>query len=507
MKENRREFLKKCGLGAGAVMTSGLWLSPFLGGCSQSGDTAMSENIYGLTKEDMEKILKAALSKGGDFADLFFEYNISNSVRMSEDIIKSSSESIAMGVGVRVLKGSQTGFGYTNDMNLEKIIETAKSAAAIASSGAKVNAADLTEKPLKRDFYKVKTPFDKAEIAEKIELIRRAYDKAINHDNRVKKVSVSLADEIQYVTIANSEGLLISDVRPQARLMVSSTAEENGKKATGYSNAGGRVGMAFYLSEKSPEEIGRKASEEAVILLSAKDAPAGEMPVVLSKDQSGVMIHEAVGHPLEGDGAWKKTSLMWDKLGKEVASPMVTIYDDATIPNYRGSLNIDDEGVVTENVPLIENGKLVGYLNDRLAAKMLGTKPNGHGRRESFRNPPIPRMNNTVLASGDHDPEEIIGSVKKGFYAISYQGGMVNNTGQFTFSINLGYMIEDGKLAYPLKNATLIGSNIGIMKDIDMVGNDMGYFLGTCGKDGQSVPVTAGTPTLRIKKMTVGGIA
>jgi TldD protein len=219
------------------------------------------------------------------------------------------------------------------------------------------------------------------------------------------------------------------------------------------------------------------------------------------------MIHEAVGHPLEADGNWKKTSIMWDKMGTMVANPLVTISDDATIPNYRGSLNIDDEGTTTENVMLIEKGKVVGFMNDRLGANILGHKMNGHARRESFMSPPIPRMNNTILAKGDSDPEEIIKSVDKGFYAVSYQGGMVSGTGKFTFSVNLGYMIENGKLTYPLKNATLIGTNIEILKDISMVGSDTGFFLGTCGKDGQSVPVTCGTPTLKISKMTVGGIA
>jgi TldD protein len=219
------------------------------------------------------------------------------------------------------------------------------------------------------------------------------------------------------------------------------------------------------------------------------------------------MIHEAVGHPLEADGTWKKTSIMWDKLGKMVANPIVTIYEDPTIPHYRGSLNIDDEGTASMKTPLIEKGKLVGYIQDKLSAKILKMEPNGHGRRQSYQFNPIPRMGNTILAKGDSDPEEIIRSVKKGFYAVSYQGGQVQDSGKFTFSVNMGYCIEDGKLTTPVKNATLIGTNVQILNEVSMIGSDMGFFLGTCGKEGQSAPVTAGTPTLKIQKMTVGGRA
>jgi len=263
--------------------------------------------------------------------------------------------------------------------------------------------------------------------------------------------------------------------------------------------------MAFFEGVETPASIGEKAAKEAITLLSAVDAEAGEQPVVLGKNNSGVMVHEAVGHPLEGDGNWKKSSIMWDKLGQMVGNPVVTIYDDATIPRSRGSLNVDDEGTRTRKVMLIEKGKLVGYLNDRLSAKMLKMEMNGHGRRDSYRSTPVPRMANTVLASGDADPEEIVRSVKKGFYADTFQGGQVQGTGKFTFSVNLGYLIEDGKLTRPVKNATLIGTNVQILKEIDMVGSDQGFFLGTCGKAGQWAPVTAGTPTVRIRQMTVGG--
>lgn len=507
MQDSRRNFLKKCGIGAGVIMTSGLWFDLLNAGALPDKENGMLEKQFGLTKEDLKKLLAAAMSKGGDFADLFFEYRLYNSVSMEEDIIKSSTERISLGVGMRVLKGKQTGFAYTNDLTMGKMREAALTAAAIAAGSGRMQIADFSVTNPGHQVYDLSKPFGKAAIESKIKLVRESYEAAQKFDMRIQKVQASLADEIQYLAIANSEGLLAYDARPQTRLFVISTAEEAGNRNTGVSNAGGRVGMDYYRSVETPESIGKKASEEAITLLSAKNAPAGEMPVVLSKHQSGVMIHEAVGHPLEADSNWKKASIMWDKMGKEVANPIVTIYDDATIPNYRGSLNIDDEGTKTENVPLIEKGKLVGYLNDKLAARILNHKPNGHGRRQSYKYPPIPRMNNTILAKGEHDPQEIIESVDRGFYAVSYQGGQVSDTGKFTFSVNMGYLIENGKLTTPLKNATLIGTNVQILKEVTMIGDDTGFFLGTCGKAGQSVPVTAGTPTLKISKMTVGGIA
>ena len=465
------------------------------------------EQIFGLSTEEIRRLLEIALSKGGDFSELFFEYSVNNSVTMSADIIKSSSESIDLGVGVRVLNGSQTGFGYTNELTFESIKQTALTAAAIANGASKIKIANLNKVQPKVQVYDMKNLLADKDLETKIELIKEGYEAAKKYDPRIKKVTASLTDNVSYVTIANSEGLLISDKRPQARLVVVSTAEDGKVRNTGHGNAGGTIGLDFYKNKFTPTEIGKKSAREAIELLSAKDAPAGEYPVVLGKNQSGVMIHEAVGHPLEADGIWKKTSVMAGRLGEMVASPLVTIYDDSSIPEYRGSSNFDDEGVVAQSAMLIEKGKLVGFLNDKLAAKMLKMPENGHGRRENYSFPPIPRMNNTVLAKGDSTPEEIIRSVKKGFYAETYQGGMVENTGKFTFSVNLGYMIEDGQITRPIKNATLIGSNVAILKDIDMVANDTGFFLGTCGKDGQSQPVTAGTPTLRISKMTVGGTA
>ncbi len=500
----RRDFIKLVGAGVGGALVSSLFHDRLLAGTVAAGGGEVLSR-FGVAREDLRKILHTALSKGGDFADLYFEYKVSNSVVMEDDIVKRSAENVTLGVGVRVLHGKQTGFGYTSDLSLEKIQRAALTAASIAASGARVKLPPLQESKLPLDLYEKNRLFCEAPLEDRIALVREGYAAALAHDPRIVKASASLADEIQYVTIVNSEGLMVSDTRPQVRLTVTATAQEGKLRNTGNGNAGGRVGRAFFQGRYAPKEIGVRAATEALTLLTAADPAAGEQPVVLGCRQSGVMVHEAVGHPFEGEGIWAKTSIVWDKLGQMVASPAVTIYDDATLPFLRGSLNVDDEGTPTQKVTLIEKGKLTGYLLDRLSARILGMKPNGHGRRESYSFPPICRMNNTMLEKGEASPEDVIKSVKKGFYADSYFGGQVEDTGKFTFSVNLGYMIEDGKLTRPVKNATLIGTNVNVLKDIELVGNDTEYFLGTCGKDGQSAAVTAGTPSFKIRQMTVGG--
>jgi len=501
MEMDRRSFLKTSGVGLFGIMMEN-WMPKMK---HTHTPPFFWETHFKVTKEQMEKILQTALSKGGEFAELFFEYRIANAIRMEEEIIKETSQSVQMGLGIRVISGEQTGYAYTNDLSFQKMKETALTAGAIANSLSKIKIADLREKKCAHQVYDLSQGFDQLDLKEKIGLLQRAYTSAQQYDSRIVKIQAWLTDEMQYVTIANSEGLLISDVRPQVRLSVRATAEQGRVRNTGFYSGGGRVGLAYFETQRTPETIGQKAAEEAVILLSAIDPPAGDQPVVLASGDSGVMIHEAVGHPLEADANRKKTSIMWDKWNQQVASPLVTIYDDPTLLHFRGSLNIDDEGTIPQKTLLIEKGKLVGYLQDRLSAKLMGMTPTGHGRRENFECIPIPRMCNTVLERGEANPEDIIRSVKKGFYAVSYQGGQVQDSGKFTFSVNLGYLIEDGKLTFPVKNATLIGTNVQILNEIEMIGNDMGFFLGTCGKEGQSVPVTAGTPTLKIRKMTVGG--
>jgi TldD protein len=504
---DRRDFLKKSGTGLMIASASTLWYDLLFSGKLPTSSSLFEER-FGISKEDMKKILSIALSKGGQFSELFFEYRINNVILMEEEIIKETGEHITLGVGIRVLKNEQTGYGYTNELSFNKMKETALTAAAIASGGKTIHPADLTVKKVSHQYYDMNQSLHSMELDQKIDLVKAAHAGAKEYDSRISKVFARLADEIQYVTIMNSEGLFVSDIRPQNRIMVKSTAEQNGRRNTStYGVCGGRVGLAYYQNIKTPKQIGQESAEEAITLLSADDAPAGEQTVVLGSEGSGVLVHEAIGHPLEADANWKKTSIMSDKMGQMVANPIVTIVDDATIPHYRGTLNIDDEGTETQPVTLIEKGKLVNYMHDILSSRLMHTQSNGHGRRASYRYNPIPRMNNTLLIKGNSTPEEVIQSVKKGFYAKTFTGGMVSDSGKFTFSVNTGFLIENGKLTRPLKNATLVGTNVQILNDVDMIADDMGFFLGTCGKDGQGVAALCGTPTLRIQKMTVGGRA
>ena len=505
-KINRRNFIKNVGVGVGIAMTSPFWLDTLLANSRNTTGANLVSSQFGFSKEQINQLLLIALSKGGDFSEFYFEYSKNNSVAMEEGLIKNSSESIALGVGIRVIKDNNYGYAYSNELTFESIKSAALTAAAIATGNSKVKSVNVSEAKIAKTVYDLSSPVSDLALRDKIKMIQTAHDTAANFDKKIQKVSANLIDGMQYVTIANSEGLLISDVRPQCRLMVSTTAIDGDKRGTGSANAGGRVSYNFYKDNVKPEDLGKKAANEALLLLEAKNAPAGEMPVVLDKTQSGVMIHEAVGHPFEADFIWKKTSTMHDKFGEMVGSPLVTIYDDGLISNLRGSLNIDDEGYPCKRAMLMEKGKVVGFLNDKISAQALQHSRTGHGRRMSYEHIPIPRMTNTVLERGDTPPAEILESVKNGFYAISYQGGQVEGTGKFTFSVSFGYLIENGKLTTPLKNATLIGTNTTVLRDIDMVGNDMDFFLGNCGKSGQTVPVTAGTPTVRIKRMTVGGI-
>lgn len=462
-------------------------------------------NKFGLDKQTFTRLINESLRRGGDFADIFFQYSINSEIIIQEDIVKNTSNSISLGVGIRVIDGEKTGYAFTNDLSWDKLIETAQTAAIIASSNSKIKIKGLNKISIPFNLYDYNKNLVENSTKTQINILRRAYDAAKNFSPQIEKVSANLSSLLTYITIANSEGLMISDSRPQVRLMVSSIASKGNTKSTASANNGGRYNRDFYFSTVTPEQIGSKASEEAVILLDARNAPMGEIPVVLDSSESGVMIHEAIGHPLELDSIRNKTSVMWDKYGQIVANSNVTIYDNPNIMGFRGSYNIDDEGMAPTDSILVEKGKLVGFMNDYLNAKLMNQERNAHGRRQSYRYPPMPRMSNTILASGDYHPSEIIESVKYGILAKSFQGGMVNGTGKFTFSINLGYLIENGKITSPIKNATLIGSNLEILKRIEMIGNDPQFFIGTCGKNGQSVPVTSGTPTLKISHMTVGG--
>ncbi|MFC2164798.1 TldD/PmbA family protein [Acidobacteriota bacterium] len=462
---------------------------------------------FGLTNDDLEKILTVALSQGGDFSEIYLEYKIYSFINMEEDIIKETAESISLGLGIRVISGEKTGYGYSNDISMTKVKKAALTAASIAS-GKKPQKAILSSpsKPI-HNSYPILYPAHEKSLEEKITLVRRAYQTAQKFDPKIQKVKASLLDMVQHVRVVNSEGLSATDVRPMIRLTCFAIAEKNNKREAGYHGGGGRVGLEYFEEELSPEVIGEEAAKESLHLLEAILPPAGEMPVVLAPGHSGVLIHEAVGHLLEADFNRKKTSIFWDKMGQLVAKSNLNIYDDPTIPHFRGSYNIDDEGTTPKKTPLIIGGKLVGLLQDKLSAKLMQAPETGHGRRQDFTCIPIPRMSNTYIDKGEYDPEEIIKSVTKGFYAHKYQGGQVEDSGKFTFSVSSGFMIEDGKLTSPVKQATLIGTNIDILNKVEKIGHDIQFGLqtGTCGKEGQAAPVTDGCPTLKITCMTVGG--
>jgi TldD protein len=465
------------------------------------------EDRTGLTPADLFRILELALSSGADFAEIFLEYREYSSAHMEDDIIKDTSESLSLGLGIRVWSGETTGYGYTNDMSWEKIERTARSAAAVSAGPARIRSLDLRESVVDDRIYRALLPAHRAAFETKIDLVRRAYAACQNADPAVKKVKASIQDLIQHVLIANSEGLLVRDARPLLKLTCVGIAERGDLHEYGYSGGGGRVGLEYFDRTLTPEAIGLEAAREALDLLDARDAPAGEMPVVLAPGHAGVLIHEAVGHLLEADFNRKKTSVFWNKGGQRVGTPAVTIYDDPTIPGSRGSYAVDDEGTVPGKTLLIENGIVRGLLQDKLSARLMGLPLTGHGRRQDYTDAPIPRMANTYIERGGHDPEEILRSVKKGFYAERFTGGQVEDSGKFTFSVSSGWLIEDGRRTAPVKQATLIGSNVDILGKVEMVGTDLAFGLqtGTCSKEGQDVPVNDGCPTLKISAMTVGG--
>ncbi len=461
---------------------------------------------FAFSRAELSEILDTALSRGGDFAEIFLEYQVYSFIKMEDDIIKETAESISLGAGIRVIAQGKTGFAYTNDLDMKKMAQSALTAAVIAQ-GSPGKSPPLQFREFSHQFYPIKQSTLHASLNSKIDLVKQAYASAQQFDARVKIVKAGYTDQTQYTTLANSEGLLISDTKPLVRLTCVVIAEQNGHREAGYYGGGGRVGMEYFSKCLTPHEVGTQAAQEAIHLLEAVAPPAGEMPVVLAPGHSGVLIHEAVGHLLEADFIRKKTSIFWDKMGKQVGTEQVNIFDDPTLPHFRGSYNMDDEGSIPRKTPLITAGRITGLLQDRLSASILKADLTGHGRRQDFTCIPIPRMSNTYIDQGEYSPEEILKSVKRGFYAQLFQGGQVEDSGKFTFSVSSGFLIENGRLTTPVKQATLIGSNIDILGKITMVGSDLTFGLqtGTCGKEGQGAPVTDGCPTLKIESMTVGG--
>ncbi len=452
------------------------------------------------------RLLELALGKGGDYADLYFEYRAGADFSYEDEKVKSVGRGITLGLGVRVLKGDATGYAYCEELTWEAMAQVARTAAQIASSGQ--SPAPIAIKPVQvPSFYPVTVPSIETVPEEKLELLRRGDRAARAFDPQIVKVQCSFADEIKEIIVVTSDGRLARDRQPLMRYGVHAIAEAGGKRQAGSGGGGGRYGME-YFAEHPPEEHGREAARVAIAMLDAVDAPAGQMEVVLGPGDSGILLHEAVGHGLEADFNRKETSNYSNRIGQRVASPLCTVIDDGTIAHTRGAINVDDEGNLPRKNVLIEDGILRGYLQDRISAEHFKLEPSGSGRRQSFRHNPLPRMTNTLLAGGKDDPDEIIRSVKKGVYAKRFSGGQVNiSNGDFVFSLTESYLIEDGKLGAPLKGVNLIGNGPEVLEQVVAVGHDFKLSDGiwTCGKDGQSVPVGVGTPTVKIAAITVGG--
>ncbi len=466
------------------------------------------EEKYGIADADLEKYLGEALSAGGDYADLYFEYQASSSISLDESLVKGISQGVSVGCGVRVISGERTGYAYTDDLSPEKIRKAAQVAAHISKGPAHVTTVGLSELQLPRNLYPIVTAPTDIDMAAKLDLVVRADLAARGYDKRVTQVRVGYADEARYVLTVSSDGGVAGDFQPLSRLNVFCLAQEGNSVQRGVSGGGGRVELKFFLEEKTPEHFAEEAARQAIVQLTATDAPAGEMEVVLGPGWPGILLHEAIGHGLEADFNRKKTSAFSGLLGQRVASDICTVVDDGTIPLRRGSLNVDDEGTPTSQTVLIEKGILRGYIEDKLSARLTGAALTGNGRRESYAHIPMPRMTNTYMLSGQSTPGEILRSVRRGLYAVQFGGGQVDITnGKFVFSASEAYLIEDGKVTRPVRNATLIGDGPTVLKHVSMVGNDLALDegIGTCGKDGQSVPVGVGIPTIKIDRLTVGG--
>ncbi len=466
---------------------------------------------HGLNTSHLSKALQLMRKSGVDDADLYFQYTRSQGWSLEEGIVKSGSFSIDQGVGVRAIHGEKTAFAYSDDLSWAALEDAAKTVRTIASQGLtrRIEMPRTKPKATARALYAPLDPIDTLTNTEKVELLGKVERLAKAKDPRIIQVMAGLACEYDVVMVARADGLLAADVRPLSRLSVTVIAEQKGRREVGSSGGGARLGLDMF-DDALIEQYVQEAVQAALINLDSRPAPAGEMAVVLGPGWPGVLLHEAVGHGLEGDFNRKGSSAFSGRIGQRVAAKGVTVLDDGTLPDRRGSLNIDDEGNPTQRNVLIEDGVLVGYIQDRMNARLMNTSATGNGRRESYAHVPMPRMTNTYMLNGSHSPEEIIASIDKGLYATSFGGGQVDITsGKFVFSASQAWWVEGGKLKYPVKGATLIGNGPDALTRVSMIGNDMALDsgVGTCGKEGQSVPVGVGQPTLLIDALTVGGTA
>lgn len=461
----------------------------------------------GLDQSSLQRVLSDLMGPAVDSGDLYFQATSHESWTLEDGLVRSGSHAIEKGVGIRAISGEKTGFAYADEIILPSLLEASKAARAIASHGKSGQVQAWVSKPV-TPLYGSDDPMGVMGAAEKVDLLRQIDAYARSRDSRVSQVVVSLAATHETILVANTDGTLAADVRPLVRLNISVIAEQGKRREQGSSGGGGRFSYRELLLDNAWQKFADEAVRQAVVNLEAGAAPAGTMTVVLGPGWPGVLLHEAVGHGLEGDFNRKSTSAFAGRIGQQVAAKGVTVVDDGTLQQRRGSLTIDDEGIATERTVLIEDGVLKGYMQDRMNARLMNMPETGNGRRESFAHLPMPRMTNTFMLPGEMPPEEIIASVPKGLYAVNFAGGQVDITsGRFVFSASEAYLIENGKVTRPVRGATLIGNGPEAMTRVSMVGNDLKLDtgVGVCGKEGQSVPVGVGQPTLRIDGLTVGG--
>jgi TldD protein len=461
---------------------------------------------FGVTEKMIAEALAAAMSRGADSADVFFQHRVTSSLVLQDGAVNRAYTGVALGVGVRAVQKDQVGYGFTEDLTLEALRDCAFTAAAIADSGARAGPQRFhVSRPPQR--YPVRQAWEQVGPEQKLPLLQGLNQRAFAADARVKKVTVAFADEHGAVLVADTQGRIVEDLQPMTSLYLSCVAEQGGRRETSSYNVAGRAGLEYYTPERL-ERVVREAVARTTILFEAVQPPAGEMPVVLAAGSSGILLHEAIGHGMEADFNRKNVSIYSDRMGKAVAQPFVNIVDDATLEGSRGSINVDDEGNPSGRTVLVEQGVLATYLHDAISARHYGVKPTGNGRRQSYQHAPMPRMRSTYMLPGPHKREEILASVKRGIYCQNFANGQVQiGAGDFTFYVKNGFLVEDGKLTRPIKDVNIIGNGPRVLEKVDMVADDLQIDEGgwTCGKDGQSVPVSQGMPTVRVSAITVGG--
>jgi Predicted Zn-dependent proteases and their inactivated homologs len=508
MELNRRDFIKAGGLMLGTLAAPSIFEScKSDGATSNMGSMNFAMEHFGVTEKQLKQVLSAALEKGGSYADLFFEHSFSNSLGLQDGAVNRAYSNIDYGMGVRVVSGDQTGYAYIENITLEEMLKAARTAARIANENSSKTPINLTNIEIKNSLYRVTTAWEEIAVNNKMPYLQKLNDKMFAADHRVTKVLASLNDNTSHIMFCNSEGQCYYDYRPMAVIMAQCIMADGARMESNRSSRALRMGAEF-LSDNLIDTVVKEAIDKTSVLFNAIKPKGGEMPVVMGAGGSGILLHEAIGHAFEADFNRKNTSIFSDKLNKVVCNSNINIVDDGTIPSNRGAVNIDDEGIEGQKTYIVHEGVLTSYLHDRISSKFYGVSPTGNGRRESFRNMPIPRMRATYMEAGNYSEEEIIASVKKGVYVSNFSNGQVQiGAGDFTFFVQNGYLIENGKLTQPIKDINIIGNGPKALADITMVGSNFQMDAGSwsCGKDSQSCPVTLGMPSALVSKLTVGG--